>query len=431
MQHDLFHVYTVDEHTLFVLRNLRRLTVPEFYHEHPFCSDIMISLPKQELILLAALFHDIAKGRGGDHSVLGEVDAREFCQLHELSNYDTNMVAWLVRNHLLMSSTAQRKDISDPIIVHEFAQQMGDKSHLDYLYLLTVADIRGTSQDVWNDWKDALLKQLYNATRKALRRGLKNPLAQTEKIEQTRHESELLLAEHNINLADAEQLWQRFGEEYFLRHTPGEISWHSEAILKQDDPTSTTILIRDEKQLGGTAIFIYTKDRNDLFTIITASLVQLGLSIVDARILGSEDNYALDTFIVLDHEDSPVATSRFDEIYNTLEHNLVEFKISDISFSDQLTRQAKHFTFPTDISFSDDIEQERTIMEVVTYDRPGLLARVGSILSKAEIQLHNAKIATFGERAEDIFLITDKNGKMLSSDARQSIKQQLEQVLND
>ncbi|MEJ2142018.1 MAG: [protein-PII] uridylyltransferase [Gammaproteobacteria bacterium] len=431
MQHDLFHVYTVDEHTLFVLRNLRRFTVPEFHDEFPLCSDTMNALPKQELVLLAALFHDIAKGRGGDHSVLGEQDAREFCQLHELSDYDTNLVAWLVRHHLLMSTTAQRKDISDPEVVHEFALQVDDKNHLDYLYLLTVADIRGTSQEVWNDWKDSLLRQLYFATHQALRRGLENPIAQDEKIAQIHQECLTQLEKINFDIAKAETFWSRLGKEYFLRYTPDEILWHTQAIVMHQDPKDTFVLIRHEKRLGGAAVFIYTQDRNKVFAIISSSLEQLGLSIVDARIFSSKDHHTLDTFIILDHDDSTVDESRFDEISSTLVDNLNQNRIIESAFAQQLTRQAKHFTFPTNISFKEDSRNNQTIMEVIAYDRPGLLARIGKALSECKAQLLNAKIATYGERAEDIFMIVDENNQPVNKQIQQCLQEILETLLND
>lgn len=430
MQHDLFHVYTVDEHTMFVLRNLRRFTVPEFHDEFPLCSDTMNALPKQELILLAALFHDIAKGRGGDHSVLGEEDAREFCQLHELSDYDTNLVAWLVRHHLLMSTTAQRKDISDPDVVHAFAQQVGDKTHLDYLYLLTVADIRGTSQEVWNDWKDSLLRQLYFSTHQALRRGLENPIAQTEKIAQIRQECFSEVAKRNIDIDLAQNFWSRLGEEYFLRYTTDEILWHTEAIINHD-PDETFVLIRHEKRLGGASVFIYTQDRNKVFGIIASSLDQLGLSIVDARIFSSKDNHTLDTFVILDHDNSAVEPSRYDEIRSTLTINLEQNKINETAFAQQLTRQAKHFTFPVNISFRKDEKNNQTIMEVVAFDRPGLLARIGTALSDCKVQLMSAKIATYGERAEDIFMVANENSLPIDESVQICLRKSLEESLNN
>ena len=432
MQHDLFHVYTVDEHTLFVIRNLRRFTVPEFHNEFPLCSNIMNTLPKQELILLAGLFHDIAKGRGGDHSILGAKDAHDFCQQHELSAYDTNLVAWLVRNHLLMSSTAQRKDISDPSIVHEFAQHVGDKIHLDYLYLLTVADIRGTGHAVWNNWKDALLRQLYYVTHQALRRGLDNPLNQSEYINTVKQESLKQIKDADLDMLKVQQLWSRLGDEYFLRYNANEILCHTKAIISHIDTQQPLVLVRDEPQRGGSVVFIYTQDKNNLFTIITSSLNQLGFTIFDARIFASTDNFTLDSFIILDHNNAPIESSRYDEIKELLKNNIQHSKISLPPGTEQLTRQAKHFTFPTEINFTEDKSNSRTIMEVITYDRPGLLSRIGTVLNKCQVQLINAKIATYGERAEDIFIIADETGVPVSSKIQeQCLKPQLEEVLNN
>lgn len=431
MQHDLFHVYTVDEHTLFVLRNLRRFTVPEFHDEFPLCSDTMNALPKQELILLAALFHDIAKGRGGDHSVLGEVDAREFCELHDLSEYDTNLVAWLVRNHLVMSSTAQRKDISDPDVVHNFALQVGDKNHLDYLYLLTVADIRGTSQEVWNDWKNSLLRQLYISTHQALRHGLKNPIEQSDKIEQIRKDCLKQISKSDMNISAAENVWLRLGEEYFLRYTTDEILWHTQAIISQDNPEETFVLIRHDKRLGGTAVFVYTRDRARVFAIITSVLDQLGLTIVDARIFSSNDGYTLDTFIILDHDNNAVNETEYPNIVSALTTSLNEYKPSETAFSKQLTRQAKHFTFPANISFNDDEKNNQTVMEVIAYDRPGLLSRIGTALGDCNVQLVNAKIATYGERAEDIFMLTGEDNLPISVQMQTCLREKLEEQLNN
>ncbi|MGD9390737.1 MAG: [protein-PII] uridylyltransferase [Thioalkalispiraceae bacterium] len=432
MQHDLFHVYTVDEHTLFVIRNLRRFTVAEHYDEFPLCSRIINNLPKQELVLLAGLFHDIAKGRGGDHSVLGEQDAREFCQLHELSVYDTNLVGWLVRNHLLMSSTAQRKDISDPMIVHEFAQQVGNKTRLDYLYLLTVADIRGTSSEVWNNWKDALLRELYFATHQAFRRGLDHPLAHNEYIEDVKQESLKKIAEARLDIEQVKQLWSRLGDEYFLRYNANEILWHTREILSHTDSQQPLVLVRDEPQRGGSVVFIYTQGKNNIFTIITSTLNQLGLTVYDARVLTSTDNYTLDSFILLDHENNPVTPSRYEEIKQRLTDNINNSQINLPPGTEQLTRQAKHFTFATRIHFQEDKNNHYTIMEVITYDRPGLLARIGTVLNKCQVQLINAKIATFGERAEDIFILTDEDGNPVATSIQQQcLEPQLIEVLNN
>ena len=300
MQHDLFHVYTVDEHTLTVIRNLRRYTVPEHYEEFPLCSYLMNNVPKQEIVLLAGLFHDIAKGRGGDHAILGAEDALNFCNDHGLSNFDSNMVSWLVRNHLIMSSTAQRKDISDPDVVHEFAQEMGDKMHLDYLFLLTVSDIRATSSSVWNSWKGTLLRELYSATEAAFRRGLENPIIQSERIKDYQRQAREILLEKNITEKDMDILWDSFGDEYFTRYTPREIVWHTQNILNTKPFDTPLILLRERKQGDGTDIFIHTKNNSNLFTVITTLIEQMNLTVMDARIFTSKNNFTLDTFLVLE-----------------------------------------------------------------------------------------------------------------------------------
>ncbi len=421
MQHDLFHVYTVDEHILMVIRNLRRLTVAEYFHEFPLCSEIMQRIPKQELLILAALFHDVAKGRGGDHSTLGAIDAREFCRNHGLSEYDTKMVVWLVENHLLMSSTAQRKDISDPEIVHEFALQVGDIVHLDYLYLLTVADIRGTSDNVWNAWKDALLKELYHAAVRALRRGLKNPLVQSELIRERRRAAAELLESGDGENVLIEQLWDNLGDEYFLRYFPDEIIWHTQAILNTDLEDLPLILIREESRRGGTEVFIYTRDHANLFALITSVLSQAGMTVVDARILASRDGYTLDTFQFLDSSGEPVRDKhRITEIKLKLYRLLRNPAQKPPEITRRMPRQAKHFKFPTEILYEDD--GERTVMHVKSYDRPGLLSSIGSAFYSHNIQLYSAKIATFGERVEDIFVITTDDDQPLDTAQKEKLR---------
>ncbi|MDH5600531.1 MAG: [protein-PII] uridylyltransferase, partial [Gammaproteobacteria bacterium] len=327
MQHDLFHVYTVDEHTLTVIRNLRRYTVHKHYEEFPLCSYIMNNVPKQEIVLLAGLFHDIAKGRGGDHAILGAEDALEFCKNHGLSSFDSNLVAWLVRNHLVMSSTAQRKDISDPDVVHEFAQQMGDKMHLDYLFLLTVSDIRATSSSVWNSWKGTLLRELYSATESAFRRGLENPVMQSERIKDYQRQAREYLVAKKVTEKEIDILWDNFGDEYFIRYTPREIIWHTDSLLKQKNKTEPLILLRERPQGDGTEIFIHSKYNSNLFTIITSIIEQMNLTVVDARIFASKDNYTLDTFLVLEADGSQfIDKIRMQELKEKLNHYITEPK---------------------------------------------------------------------------------------------------------
>jgi [protein-PII] uridylyltransferase len=414
MQHDLFHAYTVDEHILMVIRNLRRFTVPEFSHEFPFCSQLIQTIPKQELLLIAGLYHDIAKGRGGDHSELGTVDAEDFCRRHGLSSYDTSLVVWLVRKHLLMSSVAQRQDISDPEVVHEFAVEVGNQTRLDYLYLLTVADIRATSDSVWNAWKGALLKELYDATRAAFRRGLHNPILQSEQIEDTRQQARAWLADSELDPARAEALWQQLGDEYFLRFSPDEIIWHTEAILGQPDPDRAVVLLRDIPQRGGTEVVIYTRSYPNLFLQATSLLERAGVTINDARIF-SGDGYVLDSFLVTDADGNPLQNSdRADYLLQSLRENIGHPR-TDIPLRElRLPRQAKHFRFPPSLEFEQDENRRRTILHVRAFDRPGLLSHIAQGFYECQVQLHSARVATFGERAEDIFEITDAEGRMIT-----------------
>ncbi len=415
MQHDLYHVYTVDEHTLTVIRNLRRYTVPEHYHEFPLCSSIMNNVPKQEIVLLAGLFHDIAKGRGGDHAALGAEDAMRFCKEHGLSNFDSNLVAWLVRYHLVMSSTAQRKDITDTDVVHEFAQQMGDKMHLDYLFLLTVSDIRATSSSVWNSWKGTLLRELYAATEAAFRRGLENPIIQSERIKDYQRQARESLVTKNMLEKNIDILWDAFGDEYFIRYSPNEIIWHTENILQAENISTPLILLRKRPKGDGTEIFIHTRYNSNLFTIISTLIEQMNLTVMDARIFTSKDNYTLDTFLVLEADGSQLTDSlRIDELKEKLTYYITQPETSTPGITQHIPRAAKHFKFPTSVSFENNETQSQTMMKVTAYDRPGLLSQIGSAMHACEVTLHKAKIATYGEKAEDIFFITDVQGNTIT-----------------
>ncbi len=419
MQHDLFHIYTVDEHTLFAIRNLRRFTVPEFHDEFPLCSALISRVPKEELLIIAALFHDVAKGRGGDHSTLGAHDAEQFCRLHGLSHYDTRIVAWLIEHHLVMSTTAQRKDISDPELIHAFAEQVGDKDHLDYLYLLTVADIRATSPTVWNSWKDALLKDLYHATARALRRGLENPLVQSERVAEVQLQAHTRLLMAGVNPEALTLLWDELGHEYFLRYSVDEVIWHTRSIIDYATKALPLVLLRQETHRGGTEIFVYMQGHAGVFAQITAILAQLGLNVTEARIISSTDGFTLDSFIVLEEDGVPISDAyRGQELLDTLRRELARPQCIPTVISRRLPRQIHHFKFPTAVYFSEDNRNQRTIMEVVAYDRPGLLCLIGATLVACGIGLHNAKISTFGERAEDIFFITNEQGAPIQSPQR-------------
>ncbi|MBZ0071639.1 MAG: [protein-PII] uridylyltransferase [Gammaproteobacteria bacterium] len=416
MQYDLFHVYTVDEHSLFVLRNLRRFAVPEYAHEFPLCSELMANLPRQELLLLAGLFHDIAKGRDGDHSELGAEEAVAFCDHHGLSQHDTQLVAWLVRNHLLMSTTAQRRDISDPAVINDFARQMLTRTRLDYLYLLTVADIRATSPGLWNSWKNALLLELYNVAAEALARGLDKPLEQDEFIAETRSEAHQLLLEQGLAAADIEAIWRDLGEDYFLRHTPDEIAWHAHCIDRHGRRDTPLVELRHSPERGGTEVFIYTRTNDTLFERTTALLDQLGLDIHDARITTARNGYVLDTYLILDGSGTPIrGAAQLREIVARITRELSRQDGERPRVTRRPPGRFRHFDIPTQISFGVDAPNQRTVLELITGDRPGLLSAVGRAFSACGIRLQNARIATFGSRAEDVFYITDTHNRPLQS----------------
>ncbi len=413
MQYDLFHIYTVDEHILFVVRNLRRFTVQEHALEFPLCSHIVATLPKPELLYLAALFHDIAKGRGGDHSELGGLDAYEFCIRHDLSDYDAGLVTWLVENHLIMSTTAQREDIDDPVVINRFARTVGNPVRLDYLYVLTVADIRATNPEMWNTWKDALLKQLYYNTRRALHRGLQDPLERAEHIQQVQHEAAELLGHRD---AKTLHLWEQLGDEYFLRTPPEQVAHHTRLLREIPEKDARIVDIQPLTERGGTEIFIYAPGSENLFSRITATLDQLGLNVVDAGIITTADNFIVDTFHVLEETGEPVAgEARLDEIRRALLARLDTGQAQDWRVSRRAPRRYKHFPIKTHIEFKADEIDNRTIMELITGDRPGLLSQIGRAFSECDINLQNAKIATLGSRAEDVYYITDRQNRPLSS----------------
>lgn len=422
MQYDLFHAYTVDEHTLFVVRNLRRFTVDEFSHEFPHCSEIIKQIAKPEILYLAGLFHDIAKGRSGDHSELGATEAFDFCQHHDMSKYDSDTVAWLVKQHLQMSRVSQREDISDPDVINRFADKVSNHYRLDYLYLLTIADMRATSPDVWSEWKGTLLRKLYDNTNKALRKRL-GSISHEEQVSAIRQE--IQQSYDNTDKQDfVKNLWKGISDDYFLRYTSSEIRGHIEDILSctQSGEELPLVIVRDSVRLGGTEIFIHTRVSDKLFSIITSTLERLGLNIVDARIIHSEEGYTFDSYIVLEQNNLPIhAGARAVEVKQSLQNALDSDSLEVISVPRILQRQHRHFSIPTRISFDTDNRYNRTIMEVITEDRPGLLAKVGEALRNMDIELHNARISTFGLRAEDLFDITDSAGQPLNIEHQTSL----------
>ncbi len=423
MQYDLFHIYTVDEHTLFLIRNLRRFSLEVHNHEFPLCNSIFKLIAKPELLYIAGLYHDIAKGQNGDHSKLGENIVRDFCLQHDLSSHDTNLIAWLVRTHLLMSVTAQRKDIGDPDVIHEFAQKVGSVEYLNHLYLLTVADIRATNPELWNDWKDSLLRELYLATHSALRHGLQNPSALEDRLLENKQEAQEKLIKLGLNIDLINNVWQHTNDDYFLRYSAEEIAWHTIAISSAKAADLPLVLLSPQTQHGSADVFIYTKDVGPIFSISTATFDQLGLTILDARIMTTKNNYALNSFQVLEQSGEPINESfRANHICSALRQNLLDGEVKGhINIHRQTkSRQAQHFPIATSIKFIADPLNRHTLIELVTTDHAGLLAKIGSAFIKQQVNLLNAKITTIGSRAEDMFYITDQHLRPITDPEQQA-----------
>lgn len=419
MQHDLFHRYTVDAHTLLVIQYMRRFSLPQEEKNFPIAAHVIKSLPKPELLYIAGLFHDIGKGRGGDHSSLGSIDAIEFCQSHGLNGQETRLVSWLVEKHLLMSYVSQKQDISDPEVIHNFASEVRDQRRLNYLYALTVADMNGTNPEIWNSWRATLMGQLYSETKRALRRGLENTVDQQEIIEEKQSQAALKLEDKNISWEQARQIWDKMGDEYFIRESHLDIAWQTEAMLNHHD-NMPLILVSDSTNhifsAGATQIFIHMKDEQHVFAVAATCLAQLGFNIQDAKIYSSADGYTLDTFYILDKNFEPIGENKKKQIkiHNELLEDLtLAGKYTEIS-QRRTPRQLKQFPIPTRTSISNDIVRNHTVLEVISPDRPGLLATIAEIFMDFGILIHNAKISTLGERVEDVFFISDATGAPLS-----------------
>ena len=433
MQYDLFHAYTVDAHTLFVLSNLRRLSLPKYDHELPQLSAIMQQLPKLEIAYLAALFHDIAKGRGGDHSQLGSVDAEAFCLEQGLSRYDARLVAWLVQNHLELSVTAQKQDISDPEVINAFARRVGDETHLDYLYVLTSADVRGTNPKLWNSWKASLFQEFYERVKRALRRGLESPIDPDELMRETQDGArKLLAASGRITAPEITRAWERLTAAYFLRHTPEEVAWHTQLLADREPGSEDPLVaVQSSSERGTTAILAFAPHRYNSFAITTAVLDQFGLNIVDARITPTGDGFSLDLYHVLEEDGAPITDSeRIGEIERALWRALQHPDEAPVTVTRRVPRQARMFRTATQIAVTVDERNRRSVLELVSGDRPGLLCDVGKVLMEERVDLLAAKIMTVGERAEDVFYLASLAGLPLDEAAATRLQQRLSGTLD-
>ncbi|HET9034022.1 MAG TPA: [protein-PII] uridylyltransferase [Dokdonella sp.] len=429
MQYDLFHVYTVDEHTMRVLRFIARFASEEGAREFKLAHSLYQRIPQPALLLLAGLFHDIAKGRGGDHSVLGEEDARDFCTRLGLRPAAIKRVTWLVRNHLLMSVTAQRQDITDPAVVNRFAEQVDDWERLDYLYLLTVADINGTSPKLWNTWRDRLLSDLYSATRYVLREESGELPKAEERVAETRTRAEVMLEPKGIDSDTVARIWADFPEESFLRYRPEQIAWQTAAIATHGDSDDALVRVNPMGVRGTSEVFVYSSDRDGLFATITAVLDRAHLNVVEARAISAHSDKVLDTFFVLDAAGKPLLDSdQVSALEFALRLALGQENLSEQPVRRALPRTLRHFHIVPRIVFS--IVAERTRLGLVCTDRPGLLASVAQTFRELGVRVHDARIATFGERVEDFFRISDDNDQLLDETAQQRLRAALLEQLD-
>ncbi|MDR0576781.1 MAG: [protein-PII] uridylyltransferase [Candidatus Accumulibacter sp.] len=420
MQHDLFHVYTVDQHILEVLRNLRRFSDIDFTHEYPFCSQLISEFDKPWLLYVAALFHDIGKGRGGGHAELGAFDAQEFCDEHGLAEEETELVVWLVRNHLVMSNVAQKQDIADSDVAAAFTRAAKDERHLTALYLLTVADIRGTGPKVWNSWKGQLLEGLYNQTRRFLIAGGQAPAQGI--IMERKEEALHLMLFHGIHESAHERLWNQLDTVYFLRHSAEEIAWHTRALHYRIDAGEPVVRARINPQGDGIEVMVYTQDQRDLFARIVGFFSQAGYNILDARIHTTRHGYALDSFIMLDVTGRDSDRSMISYVEHELKECLLRQGPPERPAQRRVSRQVKHFPIQPQVSIEKDEKGAQFVLSVSASDRPGLLYAVASVLASHGVSLHTAKIMTLGERVEDTFLISGGN----LADAQNRVKLETE-----
>ena len=425
MQYDLFHRYTVDAHTLFLFRMLHRLGNPDYRDEFATVGPIYDRLERKEIIHLAAIFHDIAKGRGGDHSELGATDALKFCKDHGYSEADGQLVAWLVESHLLMSLTSQKMDISDPEVVKAFSEKVGDMLHLNHLYVLTVADMNATNSDLWNSWRSSLMSQLYKNTRYLLLSGNSATQLSEERILETKLEARSKLGAWQGSELSA--LWDELGEDYFLRETVSDVVWHSEQILahKSDEPL---ICIREHRELALDAVqlFVYVKNKPNLFAATVSVFERLDLDVQDARVITATRDFALDSYVLLD----PHGTLLQDPERLHMLKGAILKALNDPTrprpSSARLPRRLKHFDVETkvNIGISEDALPKNQLF-IQTRDQPGLLARIGQVFIDHQIEVHAARIITLGERAEDVFTITNPLDELLTQPQIDDLKRAL------
>jgi len=429
MQFDLFHAYSVDEHSYRVVKNLHQFSQKEHNHKFPLCSKIVQKIRKPEVLYLGGFFHDIGKGRGGDHAKLGAVDALSFCLSHQMNKHDSNMVAWLVEHHLLMSVTAQRRDINDENVIRTFGEIVRDEAHLNYLYCLTVADMRDTNESLWNNWKANLLEELYFNTLSAFRRGLEKPVEVRSKIRENQQQALALLTEKDQDEQSIKALWREFRMDYFLRYSPEQIARQCNHIL-QHDREKPLVLISPTPYRGGTEVFIFTKEKSNTFANTVAFLVTKKLSIHDAKIITTKTGYTVNTFVVLDSRNKPLRERFYTkEISQTLVDRLEQENVCELP-EPKIARHMKKFKVAMRVNFIKIPSKNRTMIEIIALDRPGLLSNISQVFQKAQLNIHSAKITTFGEKADDVFTISTVDNEELTIQEQEALALQLTEEID-
>ena len=426
MQFDLFHIYTVDEHILRVLQNLEDFLQQTKTEKFPLCSQVIAQIPEPSLLYISALFHDIGKGKGGDHSQIGGQLIRSFAILHGFDKREIETMVWLVENHLLFSMTAQRRDIQDPEIIQEFAQKMQNLVRLDYLLCLTVADIYATNEKLWNSWKFSLFNSLYQNSKKQLAQGIQYLRDNQVTIEENQAQSIKMLQQHHLTPLEIQQLWKNLPEDYFLRNHPTQITnWT--LWLKENKPSfsENQLIIKVSNRFcnGGTALFIYAKDQAQLFYYIASTLEAKKFSIHDAQIQTLPTGYVFDNFIITELDGSPVGFERRRALETSL-HQVLQGE-KKVQHRLHQSHKLKAFQVKTQVRFLNTMKPHHTEMEVFALDKVGLLAEMGEIFYQCHLNLHQAKISTIGEKVEDFFVLTNSENKALTVEEREQLKAKL------
>ncbi|MFZ9480832.1 MAG: HD domain-containing protein, partial [Burkholderiaceae bacterium] len=409
MQHDLFHVYTVDQHILQVIRNLRRFTMDEHAHEFPLCSQLMAEFQWPWVLYVAALFHDIAKGRGGDHSVLGKAEVRRFARLHGIDAETTQLLVFLVEHHLTMSQIAQKQDLADPDTIATFAKLIRTPYRLNALYLLTVADIRGTSPKVWNNWKARLLEELYQRTMGVLTtprtRAGHAQFRPHDGVQTKTTEAERLLRLHGKEVEAAQRFWKGLERQYFLRHEADEIEWHARLIAWRSDRPEPIVIARRAPNDVHLQVVVYQPDAADLFARICAYFDGQNMSILDAKVHTTANRYAMDTFLVDPREFYGQEREMLTIIESGLGQALASQSPLPAPRHGRISRQSRYFPILPSVDLRPDAKGQYHVLNVTAADRTGLLYSIAKTLTEHGVRLQTARVMTLGERAEDVFLI--------------------------